>query len=146
MPKQPKLPRPMTTHTNPSGRSAARVAKWRKQMQIETESDPLAARYRAYTAKLGATIKRKRTEAGLSLTELADELESTYAQVQSWETGRRFPTRDRLAQLVLYFNLDGGELIENPHRIEDEEPLQGLEDPTEDEDPIVREPQEETPW
>ncbi len=55
---------------------------------------------------IGATLKRLRKAAGLSLMDIARALEVSYQQVQKYETGNnRFPL-EKLHQLKEFYNID----------------------------------------
>ena len=60
---------------------------------------------------LGDTIKRIRTERGLSQQSFADMIQVDRSSVASWETGRRLPDADMLSRIADCLNVDISYLI-----------------------------------
>lgn len=73
--------------------------------------------------KIGARIKLHRTRLGLTLAQVADQLDVPYLMVQRLERGAATLTVPRLIRLAQAFGIDPGELLRDFAGFEAGEPI-----------------------
>lgn len=64
-----------------------------------------------FAKRLGDNIRRLRTDTGLSVAELAEQLDMTMATLSRYENGERCPNAYMVNEIALYFNRTIEELI-----------------------------------
>ncbi|MHB0803066.1 helix-turn-helix transcriptional regulator [Bacillus thuringiensis] len=80
---------------------------------------------------LGKNIKKLRAIKGISRKEMAEDLNTTYRTVSSWEIGEKKPRLNKLEEIANYLGVNASTLFKN--EIPDDELLKSIkgEDPVE---------------